>query len=799
MKIVDKVKTTVHSQGHRSGHAEKSGKKGIEYYENGNPSSSSSHPMTPTTNADLNRNRREKNIDEKAASVNVDKSKSGMDFRREYIATLNEQPVQQPILDENGLPVNVFSKAPTPVLLKRHLNSLERLMGTRIFRERADDNTKRVIYDLKNLLQDIIVICETRKTDLHIQQIIKDMKMFSGDLSSDKEMKILLEDWKATAMRLATGDQSKGLINSSTKLLGDLKNSECVLRFLSEGTKFLQMIVLNKDSALIDTQREIVFEEFFQVARLLSSNPAWNEFVLNSKVLGSDIRENEKIQSTSASKKLSSIQSNPSYNSLNSSFRILLQSFIKDKSIADVDKFFEYGTEASIELKKNPQYNQFLQDLQRITLELMEHPELVDDPSFRKAIRDLYSRGESLLVATKNNPALQRFTNEGVRLKDGIVTDELNSVFYTHLKQLTKDLNPPGKGSSKKLYGQLRMLLVPFLIEEFRTIPIPPTSGVTPDRKMGYRVANINLSAIELLPENIHFEISHKTNADPYTLSIIDPDTIVWVELTAIRARIEKIAWEYERFVFPKLHDSGLADVYMDGRGARVGVELRILGHGLERKTQVVDSYCSIENLNIRLYNCKHRILYKLVTRMLKKKLKFAIEKAVAQMVAKKIAEYDYKLVGKYNRSRDSRLRAKNKLNERIKALREKSKAKAAANPNAHKKANLSNFFKTVVGSKKSSSEQRMEIPTTTTTTTTTTKIVEEPIPLTKERVVTTTVPVETISNDQLPLTGQATQYVVNPNITQTTTTKTVEQFTKEKPSTGTPEMRPNYVGPSSN
>eukprot|EP01132_Coremiostelium_polycephalum_P010783 gene10783-13204_t len=748
----------------------------------------------------------------------------GREYRNDYVQTQRGRRYEAPLLGPDGLPLNPASKAdvPTNIMLKRHYNSVERLMETKIFRERADENTKKVVYDIKNILADLILMVEQRKLDQQFMNVFHDMKMFSGDISNDNELKTLLTDWKSTFVKLATGDKSQGLLSTLTKVLKDLKNSDSILRLFSEGAKFIQMIVLDRNNPNIEIQRELVFNEFFKAFKILAQNPAWQDFVLKSKSFGNEVHETRKYESKVAGSKFHAITSNKNFTSLNTNSRGLLQSFIRDKSVADVDKLFSYGNETLLEFKKNRAYDQFMMDFKSLTMEIMENPALVDDPATRKAIRDLYAKGEQLIIETRNNPSLQRFTNEASRIKDGIATDELNTRLYQHIVQFFHDLQGSQKsGVDLNVLRGLKMLTVPFLLEEFRTITIPPYKGMTPDRKYGYSIGNINLSAVELLPENIHIEFSHKTNADPYTLSIIDPDTTIWVELTAITARVEKIPWKFDKFTRPRISNEGLADVYLEGRGARVGVELRLLRHGNSRVTQVLDSYCTIHRLRINLNPRKKRWFYNLVLRLMNKRIKRLVEKAVAQQLAKMIAETDYKMVQRYHIAKTNNLRRKAKLHQKIVGIKSKLGNKTKRTRPVTTGTKQGSFWKTFFGPKK------QHTTTTTTTTTTSLPVNTMAIPVTTT---TTSVPVTTSS---IPVTSTAptTQYVLQPTgqqaqqtvvtqpyvtqvssqspfIKETTTTTTTTQptfvkdtsmFKEPVKGSSTPEIAPTYVGPSSN
>ncbi|EGG19229.1 hypothetical protein DFA_02014 [Cavenderia fasciculata] len=682
-----------------------------------------------------------------------------------------------PILDRAGNPINAATtNVPVIVQMKRHFNSLERLMETRIFRERTDDRTKKIIYDVRNIFADAILITETRGTDKQVMDIAKNLMSFGTDLGNDAELKTMMTDWRQTFVKLATGDQSKGMLSTGGRLFSDLRSSDSIIRLLGEGAKFLHMLVLDSKNPCLAEQREIVFELFFKSFGTLSQSQAWHDLLSGGRSFTQDIGKQAELQSKIAAPKFKAISGNQNLNSLGDNIKIFLQSLIRDKSVADVDKVVMYGQDSMATIRANPQYTQFFNDLQQTSMEIMERPELMDDPATRKVLRDMYARAEVIITETRNTPALQKFASESTLLKDGIMTDELNSRFFQHCKQLYLDLHPvPGRSAiDLKLMGDLKMLFVPFLLEEFRTISIPSQSGVYAPKDVAYRIGNINLSSVELLPENIHFEIAHKANTDPYTLSVHDPDTIVWIEFTAIRARIEQLHWAYEkRSGFPKLRDSGLADVFVDGRGMRVGAEVRLIRSGGQRVTQVLDAYCHIDRIRLNLSRCKHRILYKIIYKLFYKRIKSGIEKAVAEKLAQTIAETDYKMVAKFNNAKQDSARKKALLNQRVAAWKSKSKEKA----NKKKAGNAGDQFMANLTGKKVNNTYPTVAPA----------LDRDVHPIPNNEILHTT--------QMAPVTQMATQTTMLEKTipAQVITTTKVEEKIFMEPD------HPNYVGPSSN
>jgi len=122
------------------------------------------------------------------------------------------------------------------------------------------------------------------------------------------------------------------------------------------------------------------------------------------------------------------------------------------------------------------------------------------------------------------------------------------------------------------------------------------------------------------------------------------------VEANKIKAKVKGVAWSYERLSFPKVKDNGLASVILGGYGARVGVKLKIHRTGLERMTQLLDSYCIVDRLDVTLYDCQHATLYHLFHRTITRHLKKAFEQGIAEKVAQMVDKWDRKVVSSLNR-----------------------------------------------------------------------------------------------------------------------------------------------------
>lgn len=112
-----------------------------------------------------------------------------------------------------------------------------------------------------------------------------------------------------------------------------------------------------------------------------------------------------------------------------------------------------------------------------------------------------------------------------------------------------------------------------------------------------------------------------------------------------IRAHVKGASWTYERLTFPRVKDQGLASVILGGYGARVGLKMRISRQGTGNVLRVLDSYCVIDRLDVELYECRHRFLYKVLHHKIVKGVKNAVEQSVADKLGQCVALVDQKLV----------------------------------------------------------------------------------------------------------------------------------------------------------
>jgi hypothetical protein len=76
-----------------------------------------------------------------------------------------------------------------------------------------------------------------------------------------------------------------------------------------------------------------------------------------------------------------------------------------------------------------------------------------------------------------------------------------------------------------------------------------------------------------------------------------------------------------------------------------VGLKLRVSRQGAGNILQVLDSYCVIDRLDVALYECNHKFLYKFLHHAIVTRLKSEVEKSVSDKLGQCIAMVDHRLI----------------------------------------------------------------------------------------------------------------------------------------------------------
>eukprot|EP01111_Echinosteliopsis_oligospora_P006011 TRINITY_DN198_c0_g1_i1.p1 TRINITY_DN198_c0_g1~~TRINITY_DN198_c0_g1_i1.p1 ORF type:complete len:885 (+),score=226.07 TRINITY_DN198_c0_g1_i1:95-2749(+) len=527
-------------------------------------------------------------------------------------------------------------------LLRRiHLlnEAMFRIQRERVAAEELDLKGMRVLQEIQVVLSDIEAFLITKNGDMKFQQLADHFFTFAGELRNDRELATFVSSWKAA--RAGHASNVDGVINNVSVLFHDIKSSRNIYSCANEALKLVESILDSDGEHDLEGQKKKVYDELIELLKGIGENPRWKAISGQGKETVQGL--NSRARQTMSNRPHLRLKQRQSFEILMYDVRRAIEVLMVDHDGVTVDKFFEAVEKFVTDCLNTPAYHQFVHDAKEAGSEIMEDPDILQDPATRELLWNLWNTFVEMISEVKKHPSFQEAFEHAKHIMKSLMKDPYAHNILSHAKILLKDIqhNEEGRLIDFSLVPQFKHILVPLLLESFREVRIPPIQGVTPDKKLKYHISGIVLSSIEMLPENIKIEATYRMNTDPLRLDVHEKDIILWVEADKVRARVTGAAWNYERLTFPRIGDSGLASVILGGHGARVGAKIRIHKQGNEHVMQVIDSYCIISRLDLAMYECKYSVLYKMAHKHLVKQLKSVIELGVAEKLTQLVTGLD--------------------------------------------------------------------------------------------------------------------------------------------------------------
>lgn len=139
---------------------------------------------------------------------------------------------------------------------------------------------------------------------------------------------------------------------------------------------------------------DVMFEEFVALMRALSHNPQWRAIIIRSRTLTAASREHIYERNPRPSIRVSD---RPGYLDVERDIKQILGGLMGEHESAHVDALFENLKAFSHDVKENPVYREFLVDVHEVLEEIADHPEVLDDPAARMALRVMYNSAVKML------------------------------------------------------------------------------------------------------------------------------------------------------------------------------------------------------------------------------------------------------------------------------------------------------------------------------------------------------------------------------------------------------------------
>lgn len=214
--------------------------------------------------------------------------------------------------------------------------------------------------------------------------------------------------------------------------------------------------------------------------------------------------------------------------------------------------------------------------------------------------------------------------------------DPLLNRFSADWKRLTKDLLFDADGNltfKPQLWGDIRSVILPAVIEKVGYIPIPRIEYT--DNTLDLVIENLTLQGANLFPNIISLEAHNFFQFSPYKAIPDKNHHNFTFTFSQVQADMRDVAFYFnKKNGFPKIKDSGLADVFLGGEGLTVTVQL-VSADPKDRTSvfHVKHVNVKLDSLKFSVRDSKHDLLYKtlkpLATGLVKKQISKAITDAI--------------------------------------------------------------------------------------------------------------------------------------------------------------------------
>jgi hypothetical protein len=269
--------------------------------------------------------------------------------------------------------------------------------------------------------------------------------------------------------------------------------------------------------------------------------------------------------------------------------------------------------------------------------------------------------------------------------------DPLNKRFGEDWQRLTHDLLFDSEGSLKfkpDLWRDIRTVIMPTLVDQIGYVPIPRVEYT--DDTMDMVIENLTLSGRNLFPNLISMETHNFLKFSPYkaigdeshhefTLTLGQVRRVLIrahrFVVTNVRAQIQAdmrdvAFWFRKKSGFPKLQDSGLADVLLGGEGLTITAHLTSAEKDKSSVFKVKNVNVKMDTLKFSIRDSKHDLLYKTLRPLATGLVKKQIQKAIEDSMRTAFEYVDGQLVGVRDRYAEARDDPDGSRTEALKTVR---------------------------------------------------------------------------------------------------------------------------------
>eukprot|EP01120_Amphizonella_sp_Union-15-10_P011239 TRINITY_DN4715_c0_g1_i6.p1 TRINITY_DN4715_c0_g1~~TRINITY_DN4715_c0_g1_i6.p1 ORF type:complete len:313 (+),score=59.35 TRINITY_DN4715_c0_g1_i6:164-1102(+) len=280
----------------------------------------------------------------------------------------------------------------------------------------------------------------------------------------------------------------------------------------------------------------------------------------------------------------------------------------------------------------------------------LDDQHLAGSESYTHETERIFKRFRDLIADYKEVQVFYDIIDEAELLLDNIIHDQMVDLLRHRVKRVIKDFTyTDSKGKSHldlELVGHLRTLVIPYLIERVREIPIPRVQiENNPDFEY-IIIDDLFLTISEIVPDQVKIRLYNDLHLDVMHMTSDKAATQLRIKIKGIRIVVKDFHFAFKRLKTITISDDGRADLFITRGGIDIDATFDVRndkdGHVSVASRGVT---VWVDKLKIGIREARHKAMLKIGTAL----FSGIIERQIERAVTEKLTEMSHDLAEKIN------------------------------------------------------------------------------------------------------------------------------------------------------
>jgi len=322
--------------------------------------------------------------------------------------------------------------------------------------------------------------------------------------------------------------------------------------------------------------------------------------------------------------------------------RTILERFANHTSSEDL---FEAINDIYKDADQDPQLKDWFKEVDAYIRKCLKEQGFILSDTANDQYNDLYDRGRFLLRDRYRNHT-DRIVDEFKFLGDQFAQDPQNAHFANSVTKLLNDLGKDENGKAifkKHLLNDITSVILPGFFESVRYVPIPRIEYT--DKQVDVIIENLVIEGDNLMP-NV-FELGNDSYFRWGRKSVTSKNKqTIMLAVSGVQCDLRDVSFYIKKKQgFPSLTDTGLMDIFLGGEGFSFTIKMSTAEKKDRANFFQVDKVdVNVKNMNIKLKQSKHKLLFGLFKPLLLKVVRPALQKVIEKQIKTSFTELDRRI-----------------------------------------------------------------------------------------------------------------------------------------------------------